>query len=169
MKKIRTLTAILIGSAAILCLAITSCNKGDRGPEGPAGTNGTNGVSNIQTSTLTTTNANWTYVASSKSYTANITYAAVTSSVVDKGTVQVFMGGPSGTWVALPYSYGIEQILYSYRTGEVWLEYTYSDNTVPPIPSGLTFKIVVIPPGMVKPNVNVHDYSELKQAYGIVD
>ena len=128
-------------------LTLSSCKKGDTGPAGPVGSNGTNGVANIQTTTVTSNNNSWVFDSVGNSYDATITYTAITQAVVDRGTVQVFLGSGNGTeWLALPFSYGIAQYLFSYSLGKVDITATLSNNAIPNNPGGQQFKVVVIPP-----------------------
>lgn len=130
----------------IMSLFTFSCKKtpGPAGPAGKDGTNGTNGSANIQTYTVALSGANWAYDNTEKSYTAVISINAITSAVVNKGTIQVFSGDQSG-YIALPYSYQGQEFNYSYETGYVYLVFTLTDGTTPPNPGAMNFKIVVIP------------------------
>ncbi len=172
-KTITSLTTVFAGLALTLGLTFSSCKKGDTGPagpQGPAGTNGTNGVANIQTGTVTTNNASWSFDNTDNSYNATLTFGAITQSVVEKGTVQVFIGDGTGQeWAALPFSYSIVQYNYSFKSGQVIISVTLSNGNAPNNPGGQQFKVVVIPPAMVKPNVNVKNYNELKAAYNLAD
>lgn len=160
-KKTTSLSALL---AILIGLTITACKKGDTGPAGPAGANGTNGVANIQTSSVTTSNNSWTFDNTDNSYNATLTYAAITQAVIDRGTVQVFLGNGNGTeWAALPFAYGIVQYNYSYKVGQVFLTITLSTGLAPNNPGGQQFKVVVIPPASKSPNASAAD-NEKKEA-----
>lgn len=162
--KIKTMTTVFAGVALTFGLAFTSCKKGDTGPAGPAGTNGTNGVANIQTGTVTTNNSTWSLDNSDNSYNATLTYAAITQSVIDKGTVQVFISDGTGSeWLALPFSYGIVQYNYSYKLGQVLLSVTLSSGNAPNNPGGQQFKVVVIPPAS-KSTIPSNTNNEIKEA-----
>jgi hypothetical protein len=169
MNAFKTLT-VVTGLILVLSLTFTSCKKGDTGPAGTNGTNGTNGkdgkdgVANIQTGTVTTNNATWVLDNSDNSYNAVLTYTAITQSVIDRGTIQAFIGdGSSKVWIALPFSYGTVQYNYFYEVGKVTISITLSNGTVPTNPGGQQFKIVVIPPASKSPNSGSVD-NEAKEA-----
>lgn len=152
MKKAITFISALL----FTCLFALSCKKGETGPagaDGKDGTNGTNGkdgkngVSNISTSNINTNNNSWIFDSSDNSYYANLYSSAITQTVVDAGTVQVFLGNGSGTaWSALPFSIGIVQYNFSYALGKVQILVTLSNGNVPSNPGGVQFKLVIIPP-----------------------
>ncbi|MCF8423936.1 MAG: hypothetical protein K9H41_06300 [Bacteroidia bacterium] len=167
-KTINTITTVFAGIALALGLTLASCKKGETGPAGPAGINGTNGVANISTFTGTTTNSSWTL--SGTEFNATFNVSGITSDVVSNGTVMVFVGNTSQTqWSALPFSYQTLQFNYTYAIGQVQIAVTLSNGAVPSNPGGLPFKFVVVPPAMVKPNVNVKNYAEVKAAYNLAD
>lgn len=155
MKNTKKLISTIISLCLLTsCLMLNSCKKGDTGPAGPAGTNG---VANIQASTVTTNNNSWSFDATDNSYNAILNYTAITQSVVERGTIQVFLSDGNGSeWLALPFSYGTLQFLYSYKVGQVLVTVTHSDNKVPSHPGGQQFKVVVIPPASKssQPNPN---------------
>lgn len=171
MKKIiMKITAVFAGVAITMSLSLTSCVKGDTGPAGANGKDGTNGVANIQTSTVTTNNASWSLDNSDNSYNATLTYAAITQSVVEKGTVQVFFSDGNGDeWLALPFSYGTIQYNYSYKVGKVLLTVTLSNGNVPNSPGGQQFKVVVIPPAAKSSNPEYNSGITYQEAYFIVN
>ncbi|MCC6371207.1 MAG: hypothetical protein IT236_09405 [Bacteroidia bacterium] len=168
MKK--SIQTTLILSLATICLTLNSCKKGDTGPAGPQGTAGTNGVANIQTGTVTTNNSTWTLDNTDNSYNATLTYAAITQSVIDKGTVQVFISDGNGSeWAALPFSYGIVQYNYSYKLGQVIISVTLSNGNAPNNPGGQQFKVVVIPPAAKapKPESGNVDFKQITRAQNL--
>jgi hypothetical protein len=140
MKNIKSITLNLVVLVSI-CVTIISCKKGDVGPAGA------NGVANIQAGTITTNNSAWSFDNTDNSYNAILNYSAITQSVVENGTVQVFIGDGLGTeWAALPFSYSDLQYNYSYKLGQVLVSLTLSTGSVPSNPGGQQFKVVVIPP-----------------------
>lgn len=167
-KTIIAITSVFAGIAITLSLTLSSCKKGDTGPAGPAGSAGTNGVANIQTGTVTTNNATWSFDATDNSYNGTLTYAAITQAVIDKGTVQVFLGDGTGKeWGALPLSYGIVQYNYSYKVGEVLITVTLSNGSLPNNPGGQQFKVVVIPPASKSPNACGQEFQPAEQVFTI--
>jgi hypothetical protein len=168
-KTIISMTSVIAGLALTLGLTLTSCQKGDTGPageKGAAGTNGTNGVANIQTTTITLNGSAWTFDSAENSYDATLTVPGITQSIMDKGTIQVFMGDATEL-VPLPIAFGLLQIHYSFSPGQVFLSLRLSDGSVPSSPGTEQFKVVIIPPAMMKPNVNYKNYDEIKAAYNL--
>lgn len=148
MKTIKLFAAITC-IVAVCCLLLPSCRKGDTGPAGASGADGKDGVANIQTTTVTTTNISWGALdLKDNSYNANLSVSAITQAVVERGTVQVFISGDAtGTkWMALPFSQGLVQYNYSYKSGFATINVAQSNGGTPNNPGGQTFKIVVIPP-----------------------
>ncbi len=168
MKKTFNKKAVLTGVVLIIGIVLSSCKKGDTGPVGPAGANGTNGVSNITTYVGTTTNASWTL--SGTEYDAIFNVSGITSSVVSNGSVMVFLGNTAQTtWSALPFSYQSVEFNYFYSLGQVTISVTLNSGSAPSNPGGIPFKIVVIPPAMIKQGVNTKNYSEVKAVYNLKD
>ena len=169
MSKAISIKDVITFIAITLSITFTSCKKGDTGPAGPAGANG---VANIQTSNFTTTNSSWSFDPSDNSYNATIGWLAITQSIIDKGTIQVFLGDGSGSqWAALPASIGFDQINYSYKLGQVIISSTLSNGTAPTNPGGQQFKIVIIPPSarIANPNVDYKNYQEVKRTFNLKD
>ncbi len=164
----KSITSVFAGIALTSILAFTSCKKGDTGPAGPAGANGTNGVANIQTSTVTTNNGTWAFDATDNSYNGTLTYAAITQAVIDRGTVQVFVGDGTGKeWGGLPLAYGNVQFNFSYKLGEVIISITLANGGIPNNPGGMQFKVVVIPPASKSANPNNPDFQRAEQIFKI--
>lgn len=156
----------LAAGIVALTLLFTGCKK-DAGPTGPAGKNGT---ANIQSYTVTTNNLSWTFNSTDNSYNSTIAISAIDASVLNTGTIQVFIGdGTSTEWAALPFSYSTIQYNYSYKVGQVILSVTLSTGVAPNNPGGQQFKVVVIPPAMKKAGINHSSYSELKAVYTLKD
>lgn len=154
----------------VLLTAITlfsSCGKdGATGPQGPQGIPGSSNVSSFIYDV-----SSWVYNSTVPEFNTNLPVPEITSDVINGGTVQVFEGNASSgssIWYSMPYSYtGIEHS-YSISLGNVEVEFTRSDGTVPTTPGAYQFKVVVIPPAIVKkhPNTNWNNYKELMNALG---
>lgn len=164
-------TAKMLGMFALACgLLITGCKKGDTGPAGPAGTNGTNGVANIKTNTFTTNTNQWIADNTNKLYYYNYTSSDITSAVLSSGAVMVYLGDGTGNlWIAMPFSTQGVEFTYGIKPSSVEIDVSLSSGLMPNNPGGQQFKVVIIPPAMVKPNVNVKNYSEVKAAYNLAD
>ncbi|MBS1652965.1 MAG: hypothetical protein JSU07_13250 [Bacteroidetes bacterium] len=162
-KQIKTITAVIAGLALTLGLTFTSCKKGDTGPAGPQGPTGATGNANVQSTTFL--NQGFAYVAANSDYEINLTVPAVTSAVMNNGGVLVYFqpSSSTGVWLQLPATFGGTNIQTGYALGQVGLISTSALSIL------LNVKVVVIPPAMVKPNVNTKNYSEVKAAYNLKD
>ena len=168
MKTIKTTagqTAKMLAAMVVVCgLIFSSCKKGDTGPTGATGAAGN---ANVQTYTVSVASNQW--VADSQ----DGWYTSFTSTFdPTKGAVSIFLSNNNSYWQALPF--------VASTTSQVNINYGFSSSTVqinydPPVgvPSvaqpanTIYFKIVVIPPAMIKPNVNTHNYAEIAAAYNL--
>jgi hypothetical protein len=164
----------IISLTTIFALAITSCKKGDTGPAGPQGPSGKNSV---LTTNYSVSQSTW--VNGSSCWYVDLGVSALNSKAQDSAAVEVFLSTNGGTtWVDLPYTF-VNSTNYfmgfTTNTNQVEIQWTYngvgngSDPCTALQISTCKFKVVVIPSGMVKPNVNPHNYNEVKQAYGLKD
>ena len=177
MKKI-TLKTLATGIVASMLL-FTSCGKdgatgpaGATGPQGPAGTNGTNGVANIASYTGSTQNSSWVVNPNNYELDATFPVSAITQDVVTNGTIQVFLGDGTGNqWSAMPFSLTDIEFNYTYSVGQVVIQETQGNLTLPANPGVRQFKFVVIPSGARKahPEVNFHNYNEIKKAFNVIE
>ena len=169
-KTIKTMTMVFAVGALSLGLALTSCKKGDTGPAGPSGTNGTNGVSNIKTNIFTTNTNQWNLDNIHNVYYYNYSSTDITSDVLSNGAVMVYLGdGTGNTWTAMPFSIQGGSLAFVIGQSKVQIQASLFDGSVPNNPGGQQFKVVIIPPTMVKPNVNTNNYADVKEAYNLVD
>lgn len=165
MKK--TITTVITGLVLTLGLTFTSCKKAEKGDTGPAGTNGTNGNANVIGTNVVTVS---TWAASGSVWESTITFSGITSNVVDKGIVSVFvLYGTS--WWALPDLNGKNSTQYGFGIGFVKLLNSNSDGTTPANPGTQTFRIVVVSPSnrIANPNVNWNNYAEVKKVLNLKD
>ena len=171
--KTPTLKTLAMGITAVMILT-TSCTKeGPVGPQGPAGINGTNGSSNVSSFTANTTTSSWGVNAShSYELDASFSVPAITADVVNNGTIQVFIGDGTGNqWSAMPFSLTGVEFNYTYSLQTIIFQVTQSNMNPPNNPGTQQFKIVVIPSAMRKahPNVNYHNYEEVKKVFNLKD
>lgn len=153
-------------------LFVGGCKKGDTGP---AGKDGKNGSANVTTRTLPV--SSWT--STSSFYYTQLSFPELTSDNVNSAAVLVYWGTGNNTWVAVPYTYVSSPNNYfmGFLATAGLIEVRWTCNSVISIGSdpnaifGATvqLKAVVIPPSMIKPNVNHHSYSEVKAAYSLKD
>jgi hypothetical protein len=162
--KINRFKTLVAGIVAGMFL-FSSCSK--EGPIGPQGVAGTNGVANIQTSFVTVNTADWAWSSSGYWYSD---FSGVTIS--NNAAVLVYLVDNSSANVSLPLTY--EDAQYYFRSGTTYIEMDVSSasgtttNTLAN-PGPTNYKIVIIPPAMLKPHVNHTNYAEVKAAYHLKD
>ena len=161
----KTIIMKTFAAGVLLTMLFTGCAK--KGDTGPAGTNGTNGNANvISTNNVTLASSNWSLT--SGIYTATLTTTGISQAVVDKGVVMVYQQyGPQ--WVALPTTLGVNITEFDFQLGQVEILNLNSDGTTPANPGAVTYRIVIIPASMKKPNVNPNSYADVKAAYNLKD
>ncbi len=148
----------------VSALTLLGCKK----VEGPAGKDGKDGVSNIKTTQFSVNTNQWIYDNQTKEYFFNINVPAININVINIGAVSCFMSDAAGEeWIAMPFTYNGVQSFFSFKESNVTVSFSLSSGGVPGNPGFVKYKVVVIPPAMVKPNVNFNNYSELKKAYNI--
>jgi hypothetical protein len=150
-------------SFGILMLALfTSCAKdGPVGPAGTNGTNGTNGAANITTGLITVPSASWNS-SSTNYWNFGVSDNAVVDMTSDVVLAYVLS---NGNYFALPCASLLVQgdnMSFAYQNNLVSLIY----NNVNPPANTLDFKIVVIPPAIMKahPGLDLKNYKQVQQA-----
>lgn len=173
MKTIKTIIAIsLLGT-----IAFNSCVKGDQGPKGDQGSAGSNGVANIMSYTLTTTPSSWGHVGTigqaGDGWQTTFSVPAVTTNVITNGGVLMYLLG-NNALTAMPVTlYEFQNVSHTYGfdafVGQIKAYVTDSDfNTLQPS-TNINFKLVIIPPALIKKGVNYKDYVEVKAAHNLQD
>ncbi len=168
-KSVEKSTKIIAMFAFACGLLFTNCKK--EGPQGPTGKDGTNGNANVVSSSITS--SNWVYNA--PSWEINFTYGAVTQDIIDNGAVLVYMKvGTAYNQIPITFypanNYSRTYDISTY-VGGVAIYCTDSDLTQPTNPGTQTFKVVVIAASQLikNPNVDLNNYSEVKQVFNIQD
>lgn len=158
MKTIRRITMLVLISSI---LTTFSCTKeGKQGETGPAGTNGINGNANVKSSTHTVYSWEWSSSNKITLFTPN-----VVQTIVDAGSVLVYIEGSSGEWAAIPLTAGSSSIIYSYKA-------YYVDIIASPKPTSTErFKVVAISASarLSNPHINFNDYYQVKGAFNLKD
>jgi hypothetical protein len=148
-------------SLGVLLLSFFASCTGPAGPDGAPGQNGLNGVANITNGTITVPAASWN--SSSANYW---NYGVADNAIVDMNVdaVMVYVLA-NGNYFGLPSA----SLLTS---GDV-MSFGYQNNLVsliynnPSAPTAdLQFKVVVIPPAIMKnnPGLNLKDYNAVQRA-----
>ena len=152
--------------------------NGANGTTGANGTNGTNGVANISTINFTCSNLNWTEgqeVGGNWVWEYQRTSPEITNAIYSSGAVMVYMGSSTEGYIALPFSLLGVQTAFGIFQGATGNTNTLNiaiqrlDGAQFPNPGGMDFKAVIIPPAMIKPNVDITNYNEVKIAYQLAD
>ncbi len=157
----------LFTAIAVISLALTtSCAK--KGDTGPAGAQGPAGNANVISSTITVNGTNWSLSGSEWDY--SYTTSSMTQNNVDKAAVMCYLSVGSGNWAALPFTVTDREFAFVYSLNSIsFAVLSASGSTGISNPGTLVFKYVIIPPAMIKPNINLHNYNEVKQAYNLKD
>ena len=164
-------TAKAIAAIIVVCgLFFSSCKKGDTGPAGKNGTNGKDGVANISSNNYYIAPSSWSMISSGR-YQVTQYDTDIADATTDGIEVFVSVSGlNNGAYFALPTTSFFnpnDNLGYSYTNSTINLLYFYSS-----APSYyITLKVVVIPPSQRKlhPNVNHHNYEEVKAIYNLKD
>ncbi|MFH0893729.1 MAG: hypothetical protein V2A54_04775 [Bacteroidota bacterium] len=145
--------------------------KGDYQPKGNYQPAGNYGNANIVSNQFTVT---WTL--SAPAYYCTIYDGNITQSIVDNGSVEVYMSNGSGGWIALPYTMPMSSTYASTYTpvhylGGVTVWKYDTDYTQASDPGTTTFKVVCVSYAgkIANPNLNWNDYNEVKNAFNLKD
>jgi len=175
---------------AISLLTFNSCKKGDTGPAGPegpvgpagpagptgtAGANGANGNANV-VSYKTIVNS-W---SSQTSYWRSIiSIPEITSATNTTGAILCYFSINSGlSWFALPYTQvdptSNYYLNFNTYNGGITVFWQRDNGTLGSNPNAyystnVNIKTVIIPPALIKPNIDTNNYNEVKMAYNLAD
>ena len=147
-----------------------SCSEdGATGATGQAGADGNANV--IGTNTVTTTSSNWTSYSSGALWGTSLNVSGITQSILDRGIVSVFKSDSSGSWTALPFTFGNQSWFYSFGVGFVNISTTNTNITSFANPASQTFRVVIVSASnkMANPNINWNNYKEVKDALKLKD
>jgi len=164
-------TAKVIATLFVACGLIFSSCKKEAGPKGDTGPAGANGNANVTSYTVNTTASNWTF--SAPSWSCMVNFPQLTTAIANGGVVAGYWQS-GANWIPLPKVTYISSTVsskmqYDFTTAEVHLYFTYSDNSTPPTPGTQVFRFVLIPPAMIKPNVNYDNFDDVRSAYKLTD
>lgn len=159
--------------AAILFLAGCKKEKGPKGDPGINGVNGINGVSGIKDQLIIIKSNQWSYIYIDKEFHYNYYFNTSTNDQIDdRSQILCYVSSGNGDQ-AMPYvdNYYNFRLTFAknlYRTPPyVQIQFTnFTNNAVPPSEDFLV-NIITIPPAMIKPKVNLNNYSDVKEAYGL--
>ena len=158
-----------MAATMLLLTTFASCKKGDTGAAG------VDGNANVHGTTGTIFTSNWLWNAAAQVNYVDFTDNDITESIVDNGTVSVFISTDIYTinpiWIALPYTvwanpsfnYGFN---YTYEKLEVTLSTTSHASVTP---SGTIYvKIVAIAASTIRkhPHTDWNNYEQIKATLG---
>jgi hypothetical protein len=175
-KLFGALIALSMGVFMVSCAG----EDGEQGPAGPAGN------ANVNSSNYTVLMGDWTTGATLRD---TLSVSAITQNVVDNGAVMVYLKIDGDTvndnWQALTYTRAITglnvsghpaqvemSIEYGYNVGMLLLSVKNNINQdltsiVQMPPNDYMFKVVVVPSASLVEGVNVNDYEQVSNVYGI--
>jgi len=162
MEKVRFIKAVAI---AVIAIALYSC-KGDTGPAGPAGVNGN--TANVSVYTFTVTPGSW---STNSSYPWEIDCSLTTGVINTSGAMECYYSADSVNFLQLPWisngntPYYEQSWVYNTIGGVSvrWYNIAANPTTAPTAPPKAYFKVVSIPPSVIKqnPNVNWNDWHDI--------
>jgi hypothetical protein len=159
----------LLKKIAILSIAMFFFSCSEDGKDGEPGADGNANV--IGTSTVTSSNSNWTSGASGTLWTTTLNVPGITQSIVDRGIVSVFKRESTGFWTPLPYTFANESWHYTFNSGTVLISRLNINLTPLANPGSQTFRVVIISASnrIAYPNVNWNNYAEVKDIFKLKD
>ena len=143
----------------IVAAGLSSCTKeGPVGKDGKDGADGRDGNANVYSTEITIYSQDWQN--NNGIYGAGSQISQITQDVIDNGTVLAYYKDANNTYFAIPYG----SLSYSFTTGLIVFittSQTFTQNTN-------IFKVVVIG-GAPASSVNVNDYNDVANYYGLDD
>lgn len=155
-------------------MLLVSCKKGDTGPageKGPAGATGATGDAGpkgtanvIYSAWLTATTFRDTLIDNSAIKAANVAAPPIVDSILNRGTVLVYLSFGQGTF-ALPYtSYAgnkLNTLGFIPMPGKILItRFTHDNSGSLGLPTTLTYRYIIIPGGIAGRQATV-DYREM--------
>ena len=169
--KVRFFTLSIISTLILF----SGCTKvgptGLTGATGPTGASGTNGAVNVVNQYLTITPSQLVWDSGSNQWYFNYTNL-VNFNSASNAAVLVYVESGNG-YEATPYTNSVKNYSVSFANDlnqlNPWIHFEYYNGTSTcPLPTfNLNVQLVIIPPAMIKPNVNHNSYTEVKVAYNL--
>jgi len=165
-RKFNIITKALAALILLGTITLTSCKKDEvQGPKGDTGAAGADGAANIQNYNITINPADWSWYSLYKEW--NYPYYVDASS---NSAIMAYSISGDGEEV-LPYLsqiYGTTLSFSSYlfsSSSRILFKY-YNGTTTLARPTGSYYiRLVIIPPAMIKPGVDLTNYKAVKEAY----
>jgi hypothetical protein len=126
-----------------LALSFSACKKSVAGPQGDAGIDGGKGNMKKTDRSFTVAATSWT--TSGAGWASTIYAPEITSDVISKGEVKVYMK-ISTAWWSLPYGVGDIFMEQSSEIGYLHVKYSKIHGGPPPAPGATDFRLVTMGP-----------------------
>jgi hypothetical protein len=169
---------MIAGVILAVALVLSSCKKPEKGPKGDTGapgSNGNNGVTNIVSFSLQATPSSWVHIGTSgqsgDAYMATFSVPALTSTMLTTGAVIMYI--QTGTTItqmpiALTIYQNVTSSFYFDATTGLVRVYTADSDFYTLQPSiNWDFRLVIIPSGRIKKNVDISNYNDFMTIYNI--
>lgn len=152
MKTINHTSVILC--LLVLCTGLVSCKKSQVGPAGPQGETGAQGptgaTGNANVKSFIFSTSNWKADSSCKNYSFMYHTPDLTTLVLDKGAVMLYLGDDTGDnnnqWKPMPLSSKDLLFTFEIEMSTVRIFISQKDGKMPVNPGTQKFKLVLIPP-----------------------
>lgn len=169
--KFKTTVLTFSITLATLALVLNSCKKdpGPAGPKGDTGTAGANGAANVKTYAVLIKPSDWVWDATYKQwymdYPVTTDYNSAVMAYVISGNgheVMPYQNQIDGSITTFSTLFFVSspKIVFKYYNGTTTLARPTIDKSI---------KLVLIPPALVKTNVDVNIYDTVKKAYHLAD
>lgn len=150
----KTITHTSVLLCLLLCTGLVSCKKTVAGPAGPQGETGATGATgapgNANVKSVIFSTSNWKVDSACKSYSYQYHTPDLTSTVLDKGAVMLYLGDNTGDntnqWKPMPLSQARNLFTFEIETATVRIFVSQPDGKMPANPGSQKFKLVLIPP-----------------------
>lgn len=169
--KLKTTFLTFSAVLALAAITCTSCKKdpGPAGPKGDTGAAGANGAANIKYYAVLIKPSDWVWDATYKQWAFDYPMSADNSAAV-----MAYVISGNGSEV-MPYQNQIDgsvttfSTLFFIATPKIIFKYYNGTTSLARPTIDKSIKLVIIPPAMVKPGVDVNSYAAVKEAYHLAD
>ena len=164
-------TKFILSVLTLTILVVSSCKKPKDGEPGPKGADGN---ANVTYSIFNVSASSWGYTT--PTYYAVLNDPNITSDIINKGAVLVYLQVGTGTYTQLPLTF-----FPSASYAELWevvtavnqvqVQITDSDLTAPAPPPACTFKVVCIASRSMlsNPDIDFKNFESVKKAFNLKD
>jgi hypothetical protein len=162
-QKNKMRKTIILGMFALIVLTFGACTKAKDGAPGATGPTGANGVANISSQIISVTPGSWSS-SGSGFWSYSVYESDITNSDLDAVMVYYYAG--SSQYLAMPISGAFvsgDNLTFSFLPNQINL--LYINATAPTTTT--SYRVVVIPPALIKPNVDYKNYSAVQSAYNL--